>query len=1280
MAFVQTNATYTLSTDDTDIRAGETGVEIDIVSDVDVSGLAQADFSITGGTITGFTITDAQNAVLTVTAGNAGTMTITLAENAGSPNNAETSQNFTVNAIATVAISLDDSNLETGGSTTAQVVFGEAVTGLTLADFSVNVGTVSNLQTVSNNAYRVTVTAPSSGSGTLTLTLRENAVDQLNAEETASLTYAEPTEAFTVSISGTTNIEQGQQTTLTATVTDSGGQTPIGTLSYAWTASRGSFVGNTNTHQVTYEADFTDSNDVDVDIDCTVTRAADNTPTISASSLTAMTALGITGQLVNMHITDSVATVSGQNTAIYDQAGTGALEAGSDTTLPTNINISRFRWNTQGTNTRMILNNNGSGNIGTYFNGNTTQSVYLIFQDGTYFEIDSTQFFSGSATAGRWDLTDSDAISRLNAWDGTENLLVGIADAGSIGINAGQGTGTATVTATATISDATFTITHTDTIYAGQTVDITIQSNIAITDFLVTDVSVTGATRNTLSHITGNTYHLNVTAGAGAGNIVISIAEDAVNPGNFAVSETFTRNANPTIDITFSDTELENDGTTTVTMDWSETPTGFTASDVMANVGTLSGFVQDGTDDTLFTATLTAPSSGSGTITITIAANSIDERNALTTATIDYAPPFSVQWAMIPTMTVGLAFNVQLNFGVAITGLGVSDIRLRRSDGTLYTPTASELTITQVAGTNNYTLAFDWDGVLTGSGTYLLRLLANAVTYNGQNYPTALLNSTNFTIDENFGVSATFTISTDDTDIRANETTDIQITSTIDVTNFVLGDITVTGATRNSLTQNAADDYTLNITAEDGAGTITVSIAENVVDETNAAASQDFTRNANPTATVMFGDSELETDGMTTVTVMWSESVDGFTDSDTSVDFGTLSGFMGTGASYTETLTAPSSGSGVIEYTIPANAVEQGNAEITASIAYAEPEPEPETQPSTEISDTYDENLGYNVLPEALGQLRRVNANGTITSLGNLWYEQRAYNVALTRALSFNDDLHITMGYGNPLELLRYNSLASQADNGVHLVYGNRLQYVVPTFNPTGSVYDALAELAIKVNATLVFDGNIIRLIHREEFTALTVGGTGTGTGNLSYDSANHTFAASGYLLIGKEVIGYTGRTQAAFTGITRGVLGTEIVNHPNNTRIVGVERIVEQSRLASEPDITQDTSRIYNVIADGQDFSEERDAASISEFGEKVYGLDLGLTRHENTWRQNVFQSYLEQLKDAKQLIDVSVLPPLDLEIGQVIGTRYGELIYGLRIIAITYTGEGMRVVGRTV
>ena len=234
--------------------------------------------------------------------------------------------------------------------------------------------------------------------------------------------------------------------------------------------------------------------------------------------------------------------------------------------------------------------------------------------------------------------------------------------------------------------------------------------------------------------------------------------------------------------------------------------------------------------------------------------------------------------------------------------------------------------------------------------------------------------------------------------------------------------------------------------------------------------------------------------------------------------------------------------------------------------------------------DERTQTMGYNVLPESLGALKRINASGEVEHLGNVWHTDRPYNIMQTRMLSIEGDLHLCAAYGNGDEVLRFNSLASQADNMVHIVLGRTLHYVLPRFSPSGSVYAALASLAKSVNATLSFEKNLIMISDRRPFRAETDGATGTGTGNLSFSDANKTFPSSGYLLIGKEILRYTGISSGAFTGITRGVLGSDIENHADASAILYLDTIIETEGLGSpykKITLQSDTNRIFNIIRD---------------------------------------------------------------------------------------------------
>ena len=341
--------------------------------------------------------------------------------------------------------------------------------------------------------------------------------------------------------------------------------------------------------------------------------------------------------------------------------------------------------------------------------------------------------------------------------------------------------------------------------------------------------------------------------------------------------------------------------------------------------------------------------------------------------------------------------------------------------------------------------------------------------------------------------------------------------------------------------------------------------------------------------------------------------------------------------------------------------------------------------------DERTETMGYNVIEERLGALKKISSSGEVENLGNVWHTDRPYNVLQTRMLSIGGHLHLCAGYGNGDEVLRYNSLASAADNMIHIVRGKTLHYVVPRFQPSGSVYAALADIAKKVNATLSFEKNIIMITDRRPLRAETDGATGTGTGNLRFSDANKAFPSSGYLLVDEEILQYTGISSnppnppyqgGMFTGITRGVLGSAIANHIDNSKVLYLDNIIRSENLGSPYKaitLSSDTNRIYNIIRDSRGIAEVRDEESIAKYGERPYTLDLGLTRHEKVWIEQVFASYLEELSDLQQIVNIQTVPDFSLRLGQIVPFFYKGILHAMRIVSVRYEARSTHIKGRT-
>ena len=331
---------------------------------------------------------------------------------------------------------------------------------------------------------------------------------------------------------------------------------------------------------------------------------------------------------------------------------------------------------------------------------------------------------------------------------------------------------------------------------------------------------------------------------------------------------------------------------------------------------------------------MTAPNTGSGTLTLTLAANAVDQGLAETQASIEYAR-FSASWSNVPTSEVDNTFSAQLNVSHPVTGLTGSDLLLRRVSGNDSNPnftnlTDSEVTVTPIAGTDNYTVEFDLEGIF--DGVYYIRLRPRMVTFDGNNYPSGSVNSSNFSIVTEV---PTATITFDRTSLRVGETAEATVVWSEAVTGFAISDLSVNVGSLSNFS-GSGTTYTVDVTAPaTGSGTITLTIRASAVTDGNAETSGNIAYATLPTATVTFDPASVRGGRTTEARIVWSESVTGFVIGDLSVDVGSLANFAGSGDTYTVDVTAPVTGSGNITLTIAEDAVDAGNAETDASVAYS---------------------------------------------------------------------------------------------------------------------------------------------------------------------------------------------------------------------------------------------------------------------------------------------------------------------------------------------------------
>jgi hypothetical protein len=100
---------------------------------------------------------------------------------------------------------------------------------------------------------------------------------------------------------------------------------------------------------------------------------------------------------------------------------------------------------------------------------------------------------------------------------------------------------------------------------------------------------------------------------------------------------------------------------------------------------------------------------------------------------------------------------------------------------------------------------------------------------------------------------------------------------------------------------------------------------------------------------------------------------------------------------------------------------------------------------------------------------------------------------------------------------------------------------------------------------------------HQDGATTLTAAMTNVSTAAIQVASTS-LFESSGHLLIGSELIAYTGKTATTFTGITRGVYGTTNVAHSIGAAVTEALGVASATTAIAIPFDTTDTSNTVTV------------------------------------------------------------------------------------------------------
>ena len=100
---------------------------------------------------------------------------------------------------------------------------------------------------------------------------------------------------------------------------------------------------------------------------------------------------------------------------------------------------------------------------------------------------------------------------------------------------------------------------------------------------------------------------------------------------------------------------------------------------------------------------------------------------------------------------------------------------------------------------------------------------------------------------------------------------------------------------------------------------------------------------------------------------------------------------------------------------------------------------------------------------------------------------------------------------------------------------------------------------------------------HYDNGTTLSAQLQNNDTTSMSVVSAS-AFSSAGYVLIGNEVIQYTGKTATTLTGLTRGVAGTSAATHPISTPVNSAQVAVANTATAVQLNVTDESNGVSVV------------------------------------------------------------------------------------------------------
>ena len=629
-----------------------------------------------------------------------------------------------------------------------------------------------------------------------------------------------------------------------------------------------------------------------------------------------------------------------------------------------------------------------------------------------------------------------------------------------------------------------------------------------VTGFELSDVSVTNANKaSSWKSSTATEYVLTLTPTATAGqentvtiDVAADAAMDAASNGNEAATQVSVTvdKKRPTATITGVPTTEQN-GVFDLTITFSEDVTGFATGDLtVTGEASATAVAAVGTSKTNYTATITPNDAKEGDVTVKVKANAVTDDagngNTVSATTgnirIDTIAP-TVSITGLPSGEENDPFNLTITFSEDVTGFATGDLTV-----------TGQATATSVDAVNNskqnYTATITPNDNKEGDVT--VKVNADTVIDAAGNNNTASATTGNIRIDT---IAPTPTITAPTT--PQNGDFDVEVDFGEPVSNFVVGDLTVTGATKTSSWKSStARKYTMTLTpttADGSTGTVTIdvnaSVAQDNAANNNTAATQATVDIDKDPPTVTISAPTTDQNGAFDATFTFDQDVTGFELSDVSVTNANKASSWksSTATEYVLTLTPTiaDGATGTVTIDVAADAAmdaaSNGNEAATqASVAVDKERPTVTITniPTTEQKNAFDLTITFSEdVTEFAKDDLTVTGEASATAVSG---SGSSYTATITPNAAKEGDVTVKVNENAVTDEAGNNNTASAVTGNIHI------DTIAPTATITGA---PTTEQNSAFNLTITFNETVTGFAKEDltvtgEATATAVSGSGS--------------------------------------------------------------------------------------------------------------------------------------------------------------------------------------------